>query len=279
MSTSFETFGPHHNESFLAHLLAQLLTFPSRILLSRPFRFIVDTDKVPITVHEAAVAQQSPALAALMQSEMSEGIAGEARWDDVDKGTFARFIQFVYTGDYSVPQSCVVDVSDQHAKRVSYPKPAPAEQPAGPALPRFSSLSYPTPKTQSNMAKASDNLGKTNSKVLLAHASLYVLAEKWGVDTLKQLVLSKLHQTLSGVRLDASKVQDLVDLARYIYSDERTPGLRHGIDKLRELICYYIADNGRVTSEHAMFAALLREEGDLASDLWKIVGSRICIAK
>jgi hypothetical protein len=194
MSTSYEKFGPHHNESFLAHLLAQLLTSPSRILLSRPFRFIVDTDKVPITVHEAAVAQQSPALAALMQGEMSESIAGEARWEDVDKGTFARFIQFVYTGDYSAPQSGVVDVSDQHAHRDLQTKIARRVE----YFTRFSSLSYPTPKTQSNMAKASDSLGEMNSKVLLAHASLYVLAEKWGVDTLKQLVLSSFTKPSAG---------------------------------------------------------------------------------
>ena len=53
---------------------------------------------------------------------------------------------------------------------------------------------------------------------------------------MKELTLSKLHQLLSMLSLDASNVQDLVDLARYIYLDERTPGLEHGMDKLRELL-------------------------------------------
>jgi hypothetical protein len=39
-------------------------------------------------VHEAAFADQSPELERLMPGEMSEGLAGEAKWEDVDKGTF-----------------------------------------------------------------------------------------------------------------------------------------------------------------------------------------------
>lgn len=53
-----------------------------------------------------------------MQGEISESRVGEARWGDVDKGTFLRFIQFVYTGDYSVPQS-IVDGSDHYSYLLS----------------------------------------------------------------------------------------------------------------------------------------------------------------
>jgi len=53
--------------------------------------FFVGVDEVPIIIHEAAFANQSPELAALMRGEMSEGLASEAKWEDVDKGTFVRF--------------------------------------------------------------------------------------------------------------------------------------------------------------------------------------------
>ena len=49
-------------------------------------------------VHEAAFADQSRALRVLMQGEMSEGSAGQAKWEDVDIKTFVRFTQFVYNG-------------------------------------------------------------------------------------------------------------------------------------------------------------------------------------
>jgi hypothetical protein len=188
--------------------LSLILIPLSRILLSRPFRFIVGTDSIPTTVHEAAIAQQSPALTALVQGEISESRVGEARWGDVDKGTFLRFIQFVYTGDYSVPQS-IVDGSDHYSYLLSQtdieqedtpreaipsavvddwvnwgvsskkdkkrkgtlvPKPTLALDP-------FSSLSYSPPKTQFNITNACACTISDDSGVLLAHASLYVLGK------------------------------------------------------------------------------------------------------
>ena len=53
-------------------------------------------------VHEAVLAEQTHALAALMRGEMAESVAGESRRMDLDKGTFVRFAQFAYTGDYSI---------------------------------------------------------------------------------------------------------------------------------------------------------------------------------
>jgi hypothetical protein len=61
-------------------------------------------------------------------------------------------------------------------------------------------------------AKMNDGPIESSGEVLLAHASLYVLAESWGVNSLKMLVLSKLYQTLSTLHLDASKVQEIIDL-------------------------------------------------------------------
>ena len=58
-------------------------------------------------VHEAVLTEQSPALAALMRGEMAESVAGMSRWMDVDKGTFIRFAQFAYIGDYSIPKASI----------------------------------------------------------------------------------------------------------------------------------------------------------------------------
>jgi hypothetical protein len=58
-------------------------------------------------VCEAAFADQSQALRAFMQGTMSEGLAGQAKWEDVDLKSFVRFAQFVYMGDYSIPRMIV----------------------------------------------------------------------------------------------------------------------------------------------------------------------------
>lgn len=138
-------------------------------------------------------------------------------------------------------------------------EPVPVPEPTF-GVPCLRDLSYPLPKTQSNIVNASAPTVSDVHEMFLAHASPYVFADKWGVDSLKELTLSKLHQVLSVLSLDASNVQDLVDLARYIYSDERNPGLEHRMDKLRELICYYIAANGKVISSMLRSQLYLRKK-------------------
>ena len=112
---------------------------------------------------------------------------------------------------------------------------------------------------------------ESSGEVLLAHASLYVLAEKWGVNSLKMLVLSKLHQTLSTLRVDAPKVQEIIDLARYTYLDSSTPDLKTDIDGLRKLISLYMAANVEIISEHTSFMELIEGGGAFVRDLWKRV--------
>lgn len=111
-------------------------------------------------------------------------------------------------------------------------------------------------------------------EVLFSHTKLYILADKWGVDSLKKLILLKLHQTLSMLSLNTPKVQGIVDLARYAYSDEGTPDLESGIDGLRELICQYIVANAEVMSEHATFRSMIEGEY-FVRDLWKLAAPRI----
>ena len=81
------------------------------------------------------------------------------------------------------------------------------------------------------------------------------------------LVLSKLHQTLSTLRLDASKVQEIIDLARYTYLDGSTPDLETDIDRLRKLISLYMAANVEMISEHTSFMELIKGGGAFVRDL------------
>lgn len=169
------------------------------ILFSRLFKFIIGADDISIVIHEAAFADLSPALATLMRGRMSEGLAGEAKWEDVDRGTFVRFIQFAYTGDYSIPKCSILDPGPEIVEEAPPLNPSGSQLFAvddwafgttfskkGKASKKnfFDSLKYPLLKTRPNFANAyepkindcsSENIGE----VLLGHASLYVLADKW----------------------------------------------------------------------------------------------------
>jgi len=239
----------------------------------------------------------------LMRGKMSESLAGEAKWEDVDGETFVRFIQFAYTGDYSIPpavvkpidlpQEDIVDeapiferapiveeelVVEDNGWGFSFPKNKIKSGQNSPeaALKAFNSLNYPLLKPRSKFAETCEPAIRVGSsenvrEILFAHATLYVLAEKWGVESLKMLALFKLHQTLRMLRLDVQRIQDIVELTRYTYSDETTPDLENGNDGLRELICHYIAANAKMMATHASFMALLEDGGALPRDLWKLL--------
>jgi len=55
-------------------------------------------------LHKSLVSRASPALTALMENGMRESQERYASIPDVDEITFARFAEFVYTGDYNTPQ-------------------------------------------------------------------------------------------------------------------------------------------------------------------------------
>lgn len=226
---------------------------------------------------------------------MSEGLSATAKWEDVDQGTFVRFAQFLYIGDYSTPK-LVIGPSPPPVEIYEEPLPPSSENnlgwgglgrsgkkgrktsPSRTSASGFEALSYPLPTPRFNFQDTcdptlDDGPSENVSEILHLHASLYVLAEKWGIDKLKMLTLFKIHKTLSWLSLDAPKLEHIIHFIRYAY--ERTPDQETKMDGLRELICQYIAANAEFTSRDAGFMALFEEGGPLARDLWKLVAPRV----
>ena len=84
---------------------------------TRTFTFFVGEDEQRFTIHEEALASLSPSLAGLMQGQMSESLKAQATWKDVNANTFQAFVQFGYTGDYSVPVMILQEQEEQLRKR------------------------------------------------------------------------------------------------------------------------------------------------------------------
>jgi hypothetical protein len=273
------------------------------MLLSRPFKFLIGPEETEIAVHEEAIANQSAALNTLMRGKMSESMNGLASWKDVDEKTFVRFAQFAYTGDYSVPQMVVINqvVSNQKEEVPVDIQPNAQDSefdwgfsstkktvkkkgfkndltPQETTYTPFKSLTYPLLQPRSKFADSCHPVMIKGSRYhifesLLSHTSLYVLADKWGVESLKVLTLYKLHENLNMLKLDVEEVPDIVELARYGYTE--TPHLETGIDNLRELICRYIAANVDVMSKSKAFTDLIEEGGAFVPDLFKHMLPRI----
>ncbi|KAL9125882.1 MAG: hypothetical protein Q9217_004981 [Psora testacea] len=101
--------------------------------------------------------------------------------------------------------------------------------------------------------------------VFLCHARLYAFADKYDIEHLKRLSLGKLHQTLVTFTPYEERIDDIVELLHYSYSN--TPDRPDSKDDLRQLIIHYAACVVEYLSRNAKFQLLLEEHGSLAKDL------------
>lgn len=79
----------------------------------------------------------SKPLNALVHGEMKEASDGVAVWPEVDEGTFVRFWEFAYTGNYTAPKPAIVlalETQSSHHDEARK-EPSPEEHPAPPAPP------------------------------------------------------------------------------------------------------------------------------------------------
>jgi BTB/POZ domain len=124
----------------------------------------------------------------------------------------------------------------------------------------------PLPNTQRNHNFA---------PVFLAHSRLYVFADKYGIEPLQQIALQKLHQTLVRFELYPERVQDLVELVRYAYSDDHT--FSGGTDELRALVAVYMASRIEKLNKSDSFLTLLEDGGVFVRYFWLLVRNAVYV--
>ena len=276
-----------------------------RIVQGSVFRFLVGKHQRPMTVHTALVAEQSSALRALVSGFMEEANIGTAVWEDVEEDTFAQFAQFVYTGDYP-PPSCKTTEDPQ----VAAPEPiefadevVALQEPEQDMSQNLNDWGELTPKERraakkrgtqsikrvafhdltykaSSSAKfvdmcrirSNESSSEDYGPVFLGHARLYVFAEKWGVRSLKDLVLQKLHVTLREYKPYEARYGDVVELIRYAY--ENTPSCKR-MDGLRELATQYVAHETPQIAGSEPCLSLVEDGGPFAKDLLSMVLEKV----
>ncbi len=78
--------------------------FSSSIIESKLVQFVVGPQKKEYHVHSTALLSLSKPLDCLLNGQMEEAVNGRVLWDDIDEGTFSRFIQWAYTHGYGDPK-------------------------------------------------------------------------------------------------------------------------------------------------------------------------------
>jgi hypothetical protein len=232
---------------------------------------------------------------------MQEAQVRSASLKDVSMDDFLKFCEFAYSGDYSTPPPVTRSSSPPKSGfEDTVPEPLPVSPPLSPALsPQpaetldwggFGVKKKAKKPTKSALLRTSfdeqcfcpvlpikDFLDGyqivTNSDctedftpVLLAHARLYVLSDRFGVMDLKSLCLHKLHNTLIDFTLYEESIGDIVELIRFGYCNDHTPDGAN--DALRALLLKYVVSRHSQFGDAEPFLSLIGEGGDFARDLW-----------
>jgi hypothetical protein len=113
--------------------------------------------------------------------------------------------------------------------------------------------------------------------VLLAHARLYCFAHVRLITPLKALTLDKLHKTLLNFKLYAERVGDIIELARYVYSNPDLPdrGDDGTLDDLRKLVVDYVVCEIETIGKYDEFTNYVEEGGEFVGDLWRLARNYI----
>lgn len=108
--------------------------------------------------------------------------------------------------------------------------------------------------------------------VLLAHARLYCFAHLRLIEPLTALTLDKLHKTLMNFKLFTRRVGDIIELARFVYSNLDLPDRMDDgtINDLRELVVEYIVCEIDTIKKCDEFVKYMEEGGEFVGDFWRM---------
>jgi hypothetical protein len=224
---------------------------------------------------------------------MAEAKESCAILEDVDESTFVRFVEYMYTNDYSVPDPVIVQMASnstfengqdgpEETVTVERPSPTPTEEDS------WSSFKKDRKKPSKGRECKKDQLWseftekayvkyepweprrnqescEDYTQVFLCHARLYTFSDRYCIGPLQELTRQKLRLTLSTFTLFEERVSDIVELVQYTYA--HTMEYEKGIDKLRSLVMDYVVCRMETIVQDKDFITLLQEPGALAKDL------------
>ncbi|KAK0715480.1 hypothetical protein B0H67DRAFT_537892 [Lasiosphaeris hirsuta] len=243
------------------------------LMTSKPFKLVVGPDKKEFYMHSSLLSQQSEPLNVLVNGHMKEAAQQEVEWSDVDVGTFVRFCQWAYSGNYTDPhpvvipdestdgQTVTIQVDDQS---IIEPFPTMAKskkkgkkittEPPGP-------FSLPEPNTSS----------EDYSGIMLCHAGLYVLGDRYNIALLRQLASYKLHVTLQHFVMHPVRLDAIPKLVNYVWNNTMSK------DKLRKLVSTYCACIAEDLMKHfpTEFESLVEDIPEFASGLMANIMPRL----
>ncbi|TWU74238.1 hypothetical protein ED733_004108 [Metarhizium rileyi] len=256
-------------------------------LLSKTlFQFCVGPGKQKFTIHAALCARQSHAFEALVYGKFKEAAELYVEWDDIDEPTFISFWEYVYTGDYDWPiEVASGDVSTDGDKLLEKDADNNAVEKAAPAVeepPQNDWITSCKPKKKKRVSKQEMmwidfkdswcselptpvvNHGSqpslTHGDILIHHAKVYILGDRYDMTRLMSLSFRKIHQALVLMDFCERTHGDFIELLRFCYK-ELVP------DRLTRLAVHYATCHVEALWKEKEFKQLVEEYSSLSTAL------------
>ncbi|KAG5961163.1 hypothetical protein E4U57_007820 [Claviceps arundinis] len=248
---------------------------------SKPCVLVVGEAGEQAFLHSYHVKRASGALGKLVDTSFAEGQNGYVVLRDVDAETILAFAQFIYAGNYyiSFDMSTTATDSGNESNKTDNTEDDVRlwRRPNNCLWRRFvqsneyknqeaasnSYIPFCHYREGSNRQFNNGDMEQNYSELFISQAKIFVFAEYYGVETLMNMSMGRLHKLLCRFRLSRERIEDVLALIRYCYD-------RPGIEKLKEMVAAYSAAiiDAQVSDVVAeCFRDVLRERGDFAADI------------
>ncbi|KAJ5738681.1 hypothetical protein N7493_001836 [Penicillium malachiteum] len=105
--------------------------------------------------------------------------------------------------------------------------------------------------------------------VFIGQARLYVLADRYLIESLRAVVLAKMCETLAHFKVYPSGIEAIVELVRFVY-DNTPPNYGDNADAMRVLVTRFVVSVLGKIGESEAFQELLKEGGSFVADFWRM---------
>lgn len=234
----------------------------------------------------------------MINGHLSEARQGFALLDDVDEGTFVRFIRWTYTKDYPASEYTWADTGEEkdmpeESKTKAAQKEALTSDELLTSWDCFGKKKKKKKRSSTLNASlkaficqydycSSDSMPGPRSnthpqedytEVLLSHARLYVFAEKYDIQPLKKLARQKLQHTLAIYTLYPERVRDITTLLKYVYAN--TAETIDGVEDIRTMLAHYVGTEMDTLIKYGEIKDLMLDNGEMLGDFLKMFALNI----
>ena len=232
----------------------------------------------------------------MINGNLKEATQGFAVLEDVDGGTFLRFIRWTYSADYPAREHSLVIPEPGPVEDTSKDTTADADdwgtwgfakkdkkkkkkdKTTEPAVKGYLREDFISSDEGGGFsfgnyipsARANKGPDEEYTEVFLGHARMYVFADKYDIQKLKTLALQKLQHQLAIHTLYLERVCEISTLLSYVYANTTDKA-----EDIRSMLAHYVGVEMANLVKDGEIKDLMLEEPDMLHDFLKMFALKV----